>query len=214
MSLISQLAPNFTIHSPLHSCSKCVQFPLVKPSRITADLLAHIKANKPLDQLPDTQALTQAIHHHLSSYLKANIQPLPTASAIKATIPILSPGGGGKIFDKEAKEKLEAEVPIYQCNTCRAVYLLPQDYKDAGRKIYMPLFGVERMTDERVRKDILNAMQDMYTRMQDDPSQGPSNFKVEVYCFETFVVMDKWTGPKDECELICAEVLRGCVTLT
>lgn len=189
-------APNVSFYG----CTSCVHFPLIKPAFLVESFLKQVGSaglpNAPLG--PDsTTGLTQRL---IQTTLKQTIEPqfpLPSAEAIKQNpnIPVFSAAGGGTLWNFD--EKRNASIPVYKCEYCRALYMLPLDVKEAARKVDM-VVGVDGLTDEGVRDTCVQAMRNAYRGL----NIGKKG-EAEIYCFKTFVVMVCRPAENGEGKLSC-----------
>lgn len=73
-------------------------------------------------------------------------------------------------------------IPIYKCDGCRALYVLPADVLSAMRKAGPVNEGVSTVEVDILLKDrAVDAMKNAY--------QGLPIMSAQVYCFKEFVVM-------------------------
>ena len=156
---------------------------MVKSEKVVADFNDHVNASGVLGDSPDPKEVRDALKVLMGQKFKERLQsdyPLPTAAAIKfnPSIPMLEAAGGGTLHD--LKKARKACIAIYKCIKCSALYVLPEDFKAAGRALDYPV-GAGGMTPEAIRKLCVRAMQNAY--------QGLGMEKAEVYCFKNFVVM-------------------------
>ena len=183
-----QIAPAFYPKFAIYPCSSCVHFPMIKCGDIIADFIDHVNAAGILGHSPDPKEVRDAIKDLMGQNIKERVEPeypVPTAAAIKGNpeIPVFNAAGGGTLCD--LKNQRKACIAVYKCNACRALYVLPEDFRAAGRSLDYPI-GVGGMTPEGIRGLCLHAMQNAY--------QGLGIAKAEVYCFKSFVVMIDMTG--------------------
>ena len=178
-----QIAPAFYPKFAIYPCPSCVHFPMIKFEEIIADFIDHVNAAGILGSSPDPKEVRDAIKDLMGRNIKERVEPeypVPTAAAIKGNreIPIFNAAGGGTLGD--LNNQRTACIAVYKCNVCRALYLLPEDFRAAGRALGYPI-GVGGMTPEGIRDLCLDAMRNAY--------QGLGIGKAEVYCFKSFVVM-------------------------
>ena len=183
MLYAEQIAPAFYPKIGIYPCSSCVHFTMIKCEEIIADFIDHVKAAGILGRSPDPKELRDTIMDLIVRIVKERVEPeypLPTAAAIKANseIPVFEAAGGGSLRDLLNQRK--ADIAIYKCNACRALYVLPEDFRTAGKALDYPI-GAGGMTPEGIQQLCLHAMQNAY--------QGLGIRKAEVYCFKNFVVM-------------------------
>ena len=166
----------------LYPYTGCIRFPLIKPDQMTADFLAqtHQAGVQPPLSVDMAHALAARM---ITDHLEPQFSSKPIANAIKSNpnIPVFSAAGGGTLYN--LPEGRKAEIAIYKCNCCRALYVLPQDVKDAAQKLDMAI-GADGMTEDEVRQTCISAMHNAF----EGPNIGKSG-NAEIYCFEEFVVM-------------------------
>lgn len=108
------------------------------------------------------------------------------AEAIKMNNNLQRLGGVGTFVDRHTHRR--AQIPMRCCRSCRALYALPQDVKDAATSLGMPS-NAGSLTDERIQDVCVGSMYNAYNSL--------SIQKAEVYCFKDFVVMIDLTGNID-----------------
>ena len=183
MLVAEQIAPSFFPRFTIYPCPSCVPFPMIKCEEITAEITEHMNAAGILGHSPDPKEIKNAVEHLMGHIIKERIEPeypLPTSAAMKTNpqIPVFKAAGGGTLRDLSNQRK--ADIAMYKCNTCHALYVLPEDFTAAGRALDHPI-GVGCMSPEGIQHLCLSAMQNAY--------QGLGMKKAEVYCFKNFMVL-------------------------
>ncbi|KAL8789934.1 MAG: hypothetical protein Q9195_006595 [Heterodermia aff. obscurata] len=183
-----QIAPAFHPNIAIYPCRSCVHFAMIKSEKVIADFIHHVNAAGILSPSPHPNVLKNAIKALLGYVIKERVEPeypLPTAAAIKANpeIPVFVAAGGGTLYD--FKNQRKEYIAIYKCNACRALYVLPEDFRAAGKALEYPT-GFGGMTPGGIQDLCIQAMQNAY--------QGLGIGKAEVYCFKNFVVMIDMKG--------------------
>lgn len=191
MSDAEQIAPTFYPKISIYPCPSCVHFPMIKCEEIIADYIDHVNAAGTLGPSPDPNKVRKAIQEQMGRNIKERVEPeypVPTAAGIKANpeIPLFKAAGGGSLRDPNHQRK--EDIAIYKCNFCHALYVLPEDFKAAGKALDYPI-GVGVMTPEGIQDLCVHAMQNAY--------RGLGIGKAEVYCFKSFVVMVDMTGVEE-----------------
>ena len=194
-----------------YTCTSCVQFPLLKPEVLVGDFIKQAMASAlpspPLDLNAQNRLPQRLIRYVMKNIIEPRF-PLPSAKAIKQNpnIPVFSAAGGGTVWN--LTEQRKACIPVYKCDCCRALYVLPPDVREAAKKVDMEL-GASGLTDEGVQDLCVRAMRNAYRGLH----IGKTG-KAEVYCFQNFVVMVCWAAEHGQRRLICNPLLARHSSLT
>lgn len=118
----------------IYPCGSCGPFPLFDLKDITSQVLKALQkyplvvpSADPKDFNLSRDVLAPAIAHALSTFKPE----LRSAAMIKDTIPLSIPAGGGTVFGVNGR----AEIPLYKCDECRALFVLPSEVGDAIKKV-------------------------------------------------------------------------------
>ena len=200
-------APNVSFYG----CTSCVQFPLLKPAILVEDFLKQVGSAGLPNAPPGPNSKTGLTQSLIQMSMKQSIEPqfpLPSAEAIKqnANILVFSAAGGGTLWNLEEQRK--ACIPVYKCEYCRALYMLPLDVKEAARKVDM-VVGEGGLTDQGVRDTCVQAMRNAYRGLNIG-----KNGEAEVYCFKTFTVMVCRPAANGEGVLSCSSLWSRRFSLT
>ena len=164
---------------------------MIKREEIMAEVTEHVNAAGILGHPPDPEEVKDAVEDLMGHIIIERVEPeypLPTSAAMKThpQIPVFKAAGGGTLRDLNNQRK--EEIAMYKCNTCHALYVLPEDFKAAGRALDHPI-GVGCMSPEGIQDLCIGALQNAY--------QGLGMKKAEVYCFKNFVVLIDMTGTEN-----------------
>ncbi|KAL8788173.1 MAG: hypothetical protein Q9213_001812 [Squamulea squamosa] len=159
------------LRAPSYPCKYCIQFPLFKPKDMAADFIQQATAAGVPGPPAGFNVETEKIAPLINSHLKTGIQ-LPDANAIKAKIPVFNAAGGGTLQDLEKKRA--AATPVYKCDGCRALFILPQDWKDAAKTLEVPL-GKDGLADADITIYVL-AVSSTHTMVKLASQPGKSSF--------------------------------------
>ncbi len=168
-------------NAEIYPCNSCGPFPLIDLKDMTAQVLKAVQkhpavvyttSGDPKEFNLSRDVLAPPIARALS-----NLKPkLRSAKMIRDTIPQFMPAGGGNVFGINGR----AEIPLYKCGECRALFVLPPEVGDAMRKAE-PVNG-SSVAEDCLRSHAVRAMQNAWRSLE--------ALKVaQVYCFKEFVVM-------------------------
>ena len=200
-------APNVSFYS----CTSCVQFPLLKPAVLLENFFKQASSAALLGPPLDLNARNGLTRCLIQAVMRDSIEsqfPLPSAEAIKQNpnIPVFNAAGGGTLWDLADQRK--ACIPVYICDYCHALYVLPSDVREAAKKVDM-VVGAGGLTEKGVRDICVQAMRNAYCGLQ----IGKKG-KAEIYCFKNFVVIACWAAEQGEGSLFCNSLLARRSSLT
>ena len=143
-------------NAEIYPCKSCGPFPLFNLKEITAQVLQTVEKYPlviPHADPKDFNLLRDVIAPPIAKALSAFKPELRSAARIKETIPLFSPHLGGVAFGPYGR----ADIPLYVCGECRALFVLPSEVRDAGRKTD-PVKGAG-LTEDHVRGVAVGAME-------------------------------------------------------
>lgn len=150
-------------NAEIYPCKSCGPFPFFNLKDITAQVLAALEKHPlviPSADPKDFNLLRDVIAPPIAQALSAFKPQLRSAAMIKETIPLFSPSLGGVAFGPNGR----ADIPLYVCNECRALFVLPCEVRDAGRKTD-PVKGAS-LTEDHVRGVAVGAMENAYQSLE------------------------------------------------
>ena len=143
-------------NAEIYPCKSCGPFPLFNLKEITAQVLKALEEYPlviPSADAKDFNLQRDVIAPPIAQALSAFKPGLRSAAMIKETIPQFSPSLGGVAFGPNGR----ADIPLYVCSECRALFVLPCEVRDAGVKTD-PVKGAS-LTEDYVRGVAVGAME-------------------------------------------------------
>ena len=143
-------------NAEIYSCKSCGPFPLFNLKDITAQVLKAVEKYPlviPTADPKDFNFQRDVIRPPIAHALSAFKPELRSAAMIKETIPLFSPSLGGIAFGPNGR----ADIPLYVCGECRALFVLPSEVRDAGVKTD-PMNGPS-LPEDYVRGIAVSAME-------------------------------------------------------
>lgn len=185
-------------NAQIYPCKSCGPFLLINLKEMTTQVLETLPKYPmvvpPTD--PETFNLLRNVLARPIAHALSNFKPkLRSAAMIKDTIPQFSPHLGGCAFGRNGR----ADIPLYKCMECRALFVLPSEVRDAGRKVD-PVKEAS-LTEGYMRDIAVGAMKNAYRSLELLKA-------AQVYCFKDFVVMvDFTTHPGRGRSFFCLRVV-------
>lgn len=170
-------------NAEIYPCKSCGPFPLFNLKDVTAQILKAVQKHPlvvPDADLENFNLLRDVVAPPLAQALSTFEPKIRSATMIKDTIPQFSPHLGGAAFGPNGR----ANIPLYVCNECRALFVLPSEVGNAIRKVD-PVNG-SNTAEDLLRSFAVRAMQNAYQSLE--PIKA-----AQVYCFKEFVVMVDYT---------------------
>ncbi len=165
----------------IYPCNSCGPIPLFDLKDITAQVLKALQKYPAVvySASPDPKEFNlsrDVLAPPIARALSTLKPELRSAKMIKDTIPQFIPAGGGTVFGLNGR----AEIPLYKCDGCRALFVLPSEVGDAIRKVD-PVHR-SSVAEDYLRSYAVDAMKNAYESLE-------SLKAAQVYCFKEFVVM-------------------------
>lgn len=165
----------------IYPCQSCGPLPLFDLKDITAQVLKALQkypaaVYSPSPDPKEFNLSRDVLAPPIARALSTLKPELRSAETIKGTIPQFIPAGGGTVFGLNGR----AGIPLYKCDECRALFVLPSEVGDAIRKVD-PVNG-SSVAEGYLRSYAVGAMENAYKSLE-------SLKAAQVYCFKEFVVM-------------------------
>lgn len=181
----------FALNVSIYGCTSCVQFPLIKPAVLVENSLSksapQVCQMRRLAQNPRPGSPKLDSNHDETEHRASFPFTRRRSNQLERQQPMFSPAEGGTLWNLQEQRK--SCIPVYKCDYCRALYMLPLDVKETARKLGM-VVGEDGLTDQGVRD----------YRGLNIGKKG----EAEVYCFKTFVVMVCRPAKTGEDKLFCS----------